>query len=128
MIKANRFIAVLMVIGMLLQINVVLACYGLYFLNRKAIAEKVCEKKVKHCNGHCFLKKKIAEATDAPASSPEKQNSPKTLDELLGAMPGMLPGKANCEQKIPVLLSYGARHPFFLLDGVKGTIEHPPNS
>lgn len=128
MIKANRFIAVLMVIGMLLQINIVFACYGLFYMNRKAIAEKVCEKKVKHCNGHCFLKKKIAEATDAPASPAEKQRTSKTLVELLDAMPGMLPANVHSCLKIPSISFCTPGQQLIPLDGVKGKIDHPPNA
>lgn len=128
MISANRYISVLMVIGMLLQINVVPVCYGLYFLNRKAIAEKVCEKKVTHCNGHCFLKKKITEATDAPATPSEKQFPSKTLEELLGSQPGMLPCAVHSFSKIPLIVSYSSRHTFFLLDGATEKIDHPPNA
>jgi hypothetical protein len=129
MISANRYIAVLMLIGMLLQINIVVASYGLYFLNRKAIAETVCEKKVKNCCGHCFLQKKIAEVTDdAPAAPPEKLPQSKTFEELLGAMPGILPGKVNIYVKIPATSAYSIPQNILLLDGVKGTIDHPPKA
>ena len=46
---ANRSIAVLMLVGMLIQINSVFFCYGLFYLNQKAIAETVCEKKTMDC-------------------------------------------------------------------------------
>jgi hypothetical protein len=128
MISANRYISVLMIIGMLMQINVVMTCYGLYFVNRKAIAETSCEKKVKDCCGHCFLKKKIAAATDDPATPSEKQIPSKTLEELLGSQPGMLPGAVYPFAKIPLIVSYSSRHTFFLLDGASRKIDHPPNA
>ncbi|NTW82253.1 MAG: hypothetical protein HGB36_02660 [Chlorobiaceae bacterium] len=128
MISANRYIAVLMLIGILLQINVVPASYGLYYLNRKAIAEKVCEKKVKNCCGQCFLQKKIAEVTDAPAAQAEKLPQSKTFEELLGTMPGILPVNVNIHAKIPAISSYCIPQHVFLLDGVKGTIDHPPKA
>ncbi len=128
MVSANRYIALLMVIGMLLQINVVLGCYGFYYLNRKAIAVTACEKKVRHCNGHCFLKKKIAEATDAPVSSAEQQRTTKTLVELLDAMPGMLPGKVHSFLKNQSISSCAHWQQLMPLDGVEGKIDHPPNT
>ncbi|NTW55478.1 MAG: hypothetical protein HGB20_00335 [Chlorobiaceae bacterium] len=128
MIPANRYIAVLMIIGMLLQINVVLGCYGLYFLNRKAISETVCEKKVRDCCGHCFLRKKIAAATEEPSVPTEKNHSSKNLQEVLDAMPGMLPSQVASSLKISRTRSYDSLKPRFLLDGVAGKIDHPPNA
>ena len=79
----KRHIVVLTLLVMFVQINGVLACYGIFYLNRKAIAEKLCEKKTKNCCGHCFLKKKIAAAADEsrPAES-SNQPSTKSFDEL----------------------------------------------
>ena len=128
MVPANRYIAVLMIIGMLLQINVVLGCYGLYFLNRKAISETVCEKKVRDCCGHCFLRKKIAAATEEPSAPTEKNHPSKNLQEVLDAMPGMLPCMVASTLKIPLNHVYTSLQPLFLLDGVAAKIDHPPNA
>ncbi|MCX6178842.1 MAG: hypothetical protein NT163_05670 [Chlorobiales bacterium] len=126
--KAIRSIAVLMLFGMLLQINCVFVCYGLFFLNQKAIAENVCEKKTKDCCGQCFLHKKIAVTSDTQSASTEKQVPTKTMVKLLHAMPGLL---TNI-QHTPLTASSGKRftssHASFLLDGVMRQIDYPPNT
>jgi len=68
MSAATRSIAVLMLVGMFVQINCVFVCYGLFSLNQKAIAETVCEKKTIDCCGHCFLHKKIAATSDTQSA------------------------------------------------------------
>ncbi len=83
---ATRSIAVLMLIGMIIQINCVFVCYSLFFLNQKSIAETVCEKKTKDCCGHFFLHKKIAATTDTQSAPTEKQMPTKTQEELLSVM------------------------------------------
>ena len=90
MSAATRSIAVLMLVGMLFQINSVFVCYGLFFLNQKSIAETVCEKKTMDCCGHCFLHKKIAATSETQPAPTEKQVPTKTQEELLNAMPGVL--------------------------------------
>ena len=125
---ATRSIAVLMLVGMLLQINSVLVCYGLFFLNQKAISETVCEKRTMDCCGHCFLHKKIAATSNTESASAEKQVPTKSLEELLNVMPGLLP-----DMQHPPLTS-SADHQFttsrsaLLLDGVLSKIDHPPNA
>ncbi|NTW54471.1 MAG: hypothetical protein HGB15_06895 [Chlorobaculum sp.] len=88
----KRHIVVLTLLAMFVQINGVLACYGIFYLNRKAIAEKLCEKKTKNCCGHCFLQKKVAAASEE--SRPEEsgnQPPPKSLEELLDFAQGIEP-------------------------------------
>ena len=128
MSAATRSIAVLMLVGMLLQINSVFVCYGLFFLNQKAIAETVCEKKTMDCCGHCFLHKKIAATSDTRSASTEKQVPTKTLDELLNIMPGML----HDIQRAPLTAHtdhlFKSAHSSSLLDGVFRQVDHPPNT
>ena len=124
----NRYIALLMLIGMLLQTNCVLIYYGLFALNQKAIAERLCEKRTEDCCGHCFLQKQINTATDTEAASTEKQTPPKTHEELLNLMPGTLP----VVQQLPLIFSAGNRFADLsassLSDGVRRQIDYPPKS
>ena len=128
MSAATRSIAVLMLVGMLLQINSVFVCYGLFFLNQKAIAETACEKKTMECDGHCFLQKKIAATSETESVPTEKQIPTKTQQELLNAMPGILADL----QHAPLTTSNSHIFTFapssFLLDGVFRQIDHPPNA
>jgi len=128
MSAATRSIAVLMLVGMLVQINGVLVCYGLFFLNQKAIAETVCEKKTMDCCGHCFLHKKIAATTDTQPASSEKQVPAKTLEELLNVMPGLLPDMQHALLTVTTGHIFTSDHSSFLLDGVLRQIDYPPNA
>jgi hypothetical protein len=71
----TRSIPVLMLVGMLLQINSVLVCYELFYLNQKVIAETLCERKITDCSGHCFLLKQIQTTRDSHSAPSEKQAS-----------------------------------------------------
>ena len=127
MIAATRHIAVLLLVGMFLQVNSVFVYYGLFFLNQKAIAETVCEKKVEHCDGHCFLQKKVADNQDVQSFPSEKQSSTKTLEELLNAMPGLLPDALESHSVFSSVRQFAAGPPFLLFDGFMRQIDHPPN-
>ena len=128
MSAATRSIAVLMLVGMLIQINSVFVCYALFFLNQKAIAETACEKKTMECDGHCFLQKKIAATSETESVPTEKQIPTKTQQELLNALPGILADL----QHAPLTTSNSHIFTFapssFLLDGVFRQIDHPPNA
>jgi len=124
----TRSIAVLMLVGMLMQINSVLLCYGLFYLNQKTISETLCERKMRDCSGHCFLLKQINTTNDSHSAPSEKQASTKALEELLNAMPGLLPDR----QRSPLSILTGARfassQPPLLPEGVKFQIDHPPKA
>ena len=124
----TRSIAVLMLVGMLLQVNCVFVYYGLFFLNQKAIAETCCEKKTTDCCGHCFLQKKIASANETTSATSGKRTSTRTLEEQLNPMPGLLPDF----QHPPLTISTGYRFISgrvpFLSDGILLRIDHPPNA
>ena len=128
MSAATRSIAVLMLVGMLLQINSVFVCYGLFFLNQKSIAETVCEKKTMDCCGHCFLHKKIAATSETQPAPTEKQVPTKTQEELLNAMPGVLADMQPALKTESNSRIFTAVHSSFLLDGVFRQIDHPPNT
>jgi len=112
----TRSIAVMMLCVMLLQINSVLVCFWLFAFNQK----------VKDCCGHCFLLKKIDAANDIPSDPSGKQASTKTLEELLNAMPAILPKLQLAFQSLSTGNNFALGQAFFLPDGVKFQIDHPP--
>ena len=128
MSTATRFVAVLMLVGMFVQINSVLTYYGLFYLNQRAIAETLCEKKTIDCCGHCFLHKKIASATDTQSPSTEKAAQPKTLKELLSVAPGLLPETQRIHLTFSTGYTFSTGPASFLLDGIIFQIDHPPNT
>lgn len=123
-----RSIAVLMFVGMLMQINSVLLCCGLFYFNQKTISETLCERKMRECGGHCFLLKQINTTHDSHSAPSEKQASTKAFEELLNAMPGML----HDRQRSPLSAEPGNRfasaHPPLLPEGIKLQIDHPPKA
>ncbi len=126
--KTARSIAALMLVGMLLQINCVFVCYGLFFLNQKSIAETVCEKKTMDCCGHCFLQKKITATSETQSAPTEKQVPTKTQEELLNAMPGVLGDKQHAPLTATNSHIFTSALSSYLLDGVFRHIDHPPNT
>jgi hypothetical protein len=125
----KRHIVVLTLLAMFVQINGVLACYSLFFLNRKAIAEKLCEKKTRNCCGHCFLQKKVAAASDE--SRPEESSNqppPKSLEQLLDFVQGIEP-----ESRQALIASVVGRKFIDCLNcnlrtGALPGIDHPPKA
>ncbi|NTW51621.1 MAG: hypothetical protein HGB22_03435 [Chlorobiaceae bacterium] len=124
----KRNIVLLTLLGMFVQINCVLTYYGLFYLNRKAIAESACEKMTMECGGHCFLQKKIdAEQDPQPADSGKKASS-KSPEEMLAMMHGLEP-----EHMHPHLAAYTGNkyydHSIYdLRSGSLRRIDHPPEA
>ncbi|HWR01196.1 MAG TPA: hypothetical protein VN371_04985 [Chlorobaculum sp.] len=122
----NRYIVILTLLGMFAQINCVMTFYGLFFMNRKAIAESVCERKTRDCCGQCFLQKKIdAEHDMQPATSGNKTPT-KSLDDMLDMMHGLEP-----ENLHPLLATFAGKRlydssSYHLLTGSLLRIDHPP--
>ncbi|NTW64456.1 MAG: hypothetical protein HGA46_10385 [Chlorobiaceae bacterium] len=124
---AKRSIAIVVLAGMLLQINCVFVYFGLFYCNQKAIAATLCEKKTKDCCGHCFLQKKIAAVPVTQSPSSDKQTSTKTLEDLLNMMPGLLPADHGTHLISSSGCRFASNRPFFLPDGMTNRIFHPPN-
>jgi len=122
----SRSIAILMLVGMFLQINSVLVCCGLFSLNQKVIAETLCERKMKDCCGNCFLLKKINTTSDTQPAPSGKQASTKMLEELLNVMPGLLPEHQHSPLSISIGNRFDSDQASLLPDGVKIRIDHPP--
>lgn len=57
------------IVAITLQINAVPLDYLLFRINQDYIASSLCEHKMPHCNGHCFLMKQMAKTN---ASSDKK--------------------------------------------------------
>ncbi len=128
MTARTQFIAALMLVGMLLQINSVLVCYALFFLNQKVIAETVCERKMTDCSGHCFLMKNINTNTETQQAPSGKPVSGRTTEVMLDAMPGLLPDGQHSLVTISCEQTFTLGQASFLPDGVKFQIDHPPKA
>ncbi len=66
--KANRgysFVAWLGIAALFVQVNAIPLDYLLFRLNQQEISQTLCEHKVPHCNGHCYLMKQIAKSATA---------------------------------------------------------------
>jgi hypothetical protein len=124
----KRHIVVLTLLAMFAQINGVLACYGIFYLNRKAIAEKLCEKKTKNCCGHCFLKKKIAAASADSHPADTSKPFSKSFDELLDMAQGI---EHKVRQFWNVTVSsqkFADCNNYTLRAGALPGIDHPPKA
>jgi hypothetical protein len=118
----------MVLICMFVQINAVFACYGLFFLNRKVIAESLCEKKTRNCCGHCFLQKKVAQASSSRQEDSTEHPVPKSLDEYLSLIQGVEP-----ENRHSLNVSIASRkfeHSLIctLCKGSLPGIDHPPKA
>jgi hypothetical protein len=124
----NRNIVILTLLGMLMQINCVMTYYGLFLLNRKAIAETVCEKKTDDCCGHCFLQKKIDAEHDPQPATSDKPASTKSLDDMLDMMHGLEP--ASLQPHLATSACKRFYDPSYsnLLNGSLRSIDHPPEA
>ena len=126
MVSVNRYTAVLVVFGLLMQINCVFAYYGLFFLNQKAIAESVCEKRTKDCCGHCFLQKKIDSTQDTQSSASDKPTSTRSLNEMLDLMHGLQPEDQKLHSLLSTVNRFACDAATFLPPGDIRQIDHPP--
>jgi hypothetical protein len=61
----NNLLVSLAIAAMVVQINTVPLYYLLFSFNQTEIALARCEKKQPGCNGHCFLKRQIAQSSGA---------------------------------------------------------------
>jgi hypothetical protein len=124
----KRHIVVMTLFAMFVQINGVLACYGLFYFNQKSIAETVCEKKTRNCCGHCFLKKKIAEASGSRPEDSRKHPAAKSIDEPLSVMLGIKPDSQH-SPRVPVAgRKYSDCLNCTLCTGSSPGIDHPPKA
>lgn len=126
MVRFRRIVVTLLFAGMIAQINCVAVYYGLFAMNREAIAASACEMKTKDCCGHCFLNKKIASAEESRQAPGEKTPPNKTSDHLTDQMPGLEP----CAYCLPVPdgdeLSRCAGSSSGPAEGMSGGIDRPP--
>lgn len=126
MVSVNRYTAVLVLFGLLVQINCVFAYYGLFFLNQKAIAESVCEKRTKDCCGHCFLQKKIDASQDSQTATSEKPTSTRSLNDMLDLMHGLQPEDQKPHPISSTVNRFACDAAAILPSGDIRQIDHPP--
>lgn len=72
------FTAIALVLALVSQFLYQLDCYVLFKINETYIANELCINKAKpelHCNGKCFLKKKVKEARDKQDKELQKDKS-----------------------------------------------------
>ncbi len=108
MASAKHSIAILVLFGIIAQINCVAVYCGLFSMNRKAIAAAVCEKKTRDCCGRCFLKKQIASTQENQPASNEKAPPNKSAEDQLHQFQAVEPADHRPEV-LPVM---GTRFPF----------------
>jgi hypothetical protein len=128
MVSANRPIILLLLVGILAQVNSIAVCCVLFTMNRQMIAEKACEKKTRSCCGSCFLKKRIA-ACSEDRGTPADKTAPNKSNEI---HPVQMPGMEPCVNTLPEpgagsLRRYPADRPA-LVEGVACRVDHPPSS
>ncbi|NTU68965.1 MAG: hypothetical protein HGB02_08810 [Chlorobiaceae bacterium] len=124
----TRTIVVLLLAGMMAQISCVQVYRALFAMNRKAIAERLCEKRTRDCCGKCFLQKKVASAHDDREVPAEKTTPLKPVADSQEMMPGMEPiahGLVALIESITLLPSTGG---MALAEGHGRPIDHPPDS
>lgn len=126
MVSVKHCILFLLLAGIFAQINCVAVYYGLFAMNRKAIAAKACEKKVKGCCGRCFLNKKLASVDDGRQEPVDKAASGKPQSSFPDPMPGLEP----CCHSLPLpgmkFVTVFAIRATALAEGMYPRIEQPP--
>ncbi|HEY3876143.1 MAG TPA: hypothetical protein VGM92_11755, partial [Candidatus Kapabacteria bacterium] len=65
--SSSKWLSWLGIIALLVQMNAMPLDYMLFRLNQQEIARTMCEHKMPHCNGHCYLMKQIAKTSTANA-------------------------------------------------------------
>lgn len=71
----TKVLALIGIAALVLQLNAVPFEAFLFHLNQAYIAKNLCEHKVPHCNGHCFLMKQMAKSSNA-AKDKNSERSP----------------------------------------------------
>src|SRR6202012_4918693 len=81
--KLKKFVAILALMGILLQTFNQFVIVAQFYANRAYIAKNLCENKDKpqmHCEGQCCLKKRLAQEAKNQAPTSTEQ---KTKEEVL---------------------------------------------
>jgi hypothetical protein len=128
MASRTRSLVILLLAGMMAQISCVQVYRVLFAMNRKAISERLCEKRTRDCCGKCFLQKKIASAQDAVGETPaEKSTSTKTPIDPPELMPGLEPNVNRLEVLIESRTIPASVQSVALPEGHDLPIDHPPD-
>ena len=122
-----RSMVVLLLAGMMAQVGSVQLYRALFAMNQKAIAERLCERRTKHCNGKCFLKKKIASAVESRETPAEKAPSPKSSPESPEFMPALEPDAQRVEAQLEIHSLPELCCALALPEGHTLPIDHPPD-
>lgn len=79
----KKLVAILAIIGILLQTFSQVVIVAEYWANKDFIAKNLCENRDKplmHCNGKCCLKKKLAKEGKDQAPSPRSQKNEQVIN------------------------------------------------
>ena len=90
--------------------------------NQTYIAKELCENKDKpemHCNGKCYLMKKLKQAQDKEQKQ-ERQSQKTQIQDAVVVTPMVFKQYALAETKLHIPASMG------MLQSIKNSIFHPP--
>jgi hypothetical protein len=111
------------IVAVSLQINAIPLDYFLFRLNQDHIVQTECERKVPHCNGHCFLMKQIKKTDNAENDKrSERFSAPLDGQFLQSAENIFMLSMPASHQTTPI--SLGSR----ILTGFPTTLLQPPRS
>ena len=79
----KKSVAIFVFVAILLQALNQVVIVGQYYANKDYIAKNLCENRSKpslHCNGKCYLKKKLAKEGKEQAPNPRHQKSEQDIN------------------------------------------------
>ncbi|NTV03215.1 MAG: hypothetical protein HGB04_10640 [Chlorobiaceae bacterium] len=123
----TRTIVILLLAGMMAQISCVQVYRVLFAMNRKAIAERLCEKRTMDCCGKCFLQKKVASAQEGQEAPAEKTPPAKSPADPPEPMPGLEPNAHRLDAPGESLAFLASPADRGLPEGHELPIDHPPD-
>jgi Na+/citrate or Na+/malate symporter len=117
-------VSILLLLSLLTTSFANLFVFAGFELNQKYIAAELCENKNKpelHCNGKCFLMKKLKQAQDKEQKQ-ERQAQKTQIQDALVVTPMVFKRYALAETKLHIPASTG------MPQSIKNSIFHPPQT
>ncbi len=110
------------IVALILQMNAVPLDYVLFRLNQQEITRMLCEHKMPHCNGHCYLMKQIAKAATA--------NAEKRAERFGFQLSGQYLSSGSNIISLDLRENWFGSHSFVdnLLIGFHTTVDQPPRA
>ncbi|HMT12850.1 MAG TPA: hypothetical protein PKA39_14660 [Ignavibacteria bacterium] len=113
---------ILFILG--LQTNFELSYYLLFYLNREALTEAVCEKKTETCKACCYLNKQIEKETEENSPMIPEKEKKSTEIKIQEYFPANFGYKNTSYKKLKNIIT----DQLFLTSNFKGSIFHPPKA